>query len=102
MALLERITGTPTGEHLGWFFWCPACSEPHPFGVKWAFNGNLEKPTFSPSLRVLKRLGEGPETSTTCHLFVTEGLIRYEGDCPHAMKGKVVPMVPIDGGAPAA
>ena len=48
----------------GWIFmfWCPACKELHPYIVKegeWQFNGNWDKPSFTPSLKY-----------DDCHLFV--------------------------------
>jgi hypothetical protein len=31
--------------------WCPGCKTQHPFDLnRWQFDGNLEAPTFSPSL----------------------------------------------------
>ena len=74
-------------------FWCPACKAAHTYDTggqhrpNWTFDGNLESPTFTPSLRYL--------TGTKCHLFVTNGVIQYCGDCPHDMAGKSTPMVDI-------
>src|SRR4051812_42968220 len=78
-----------------WAAWCPACKQLHtwrtgvwPAGVpKWTFNGNLESPSFSPSLRYL--------SGTRCHLTLTDGIIEFHGDCPHAMAGQKVPIVDI-------
>lgn len=90
------------GDLLGYLFWCPACEEPHPFHVGgpkgWTFDGNLEAPTFTPSLRVLGRgkPGDTDAERTSCHLFVTAGRIHYCGDCPHELKGQTIDMVPFD------
>lgn len=98
----------------GWTFWCPACRSMHsyrttaPTGLrsdgtpwpKWQFNKNMEKPSFTPSLRYSTQAGKlvdgkwvrrGPER-TICHLYVTDGEIRYCGDNPHALNGKTVPL----------
>lgn len=81
-----------------YYFYCPACDERHGYTVidgdeaegkiGWAFDGNLETPTFSPSLQLLTA-----ERKTTCHLHVRAGMIEYCGDAPHAMAGERVPMV---------
>ena len=81
------------GAVVGYAFWCQGCNEPHTYYVVnwrnnpvWTFNGNLEKPTFTPSL--LYRYP--PEK--TCHLFLTDGNIQYLGDCSHELKGRTVPL----------
>lgn len=82
-------------------FWCLACNCEHPYRVisgghgepVWDWNGDLMKPTFSPSLLVYNR---GTGSGTACHLFVREGKIEYCSDCPHVLAGKTVPMVPLD------
>lgn len=73
-------------------FYCPACRECHPYNINnsnpkhnWLFNEHREKPTFTPSLRVLD--GKG---NTSCHLFITAGLIQYCNDCPHEYAGKTI------------
>lgn len=78
-------------------FWCPACNCSHGFWTKrtvpgptWSFNGNFEKPSFSPSLRVLN------DGETLCHLYVTDGQIQFCADSPHDLKGQTVPMVDWD------
>jgi hypothetical protein len=81
------------GRLYGYGFYCPACQELHHYYVAifqplWSFNGSMERPSFSPSLRMLR--GNG------CHLYVTDGQISYCGDSRHAFAGKVVPMVEYD------
>ncbi len=83
-------------------FWCPACNAPHSFGVVsprygrqvpvWQFDGNMESPTFSPSLRLSYTNPQTKQQVTTCHLFLTNGELVYQGDSGHDMKGKVVPL----------
>lgn len=68
--------------------WCPGCQEPHAYATSgscsWSFNGNLERPTFTPSL-----LHHG---NPRCHLNLTDGMIQFHGDCEHALKNTVQPM----------
>lgn len=83
-------------EPAGFSFWCPGCEGFHAFRVRsherftdepvWSFDGNLEAPTFSPSLRC------SIHGKTTCHLFLRNGQIEYCSDSPHALAGKTVPL----------
>jgi hypothetical protein len=57
----------------------------------WQFNGDLEKPTFTPSLLCNK-----DDPASRCHLFVTGGEIHYCGDSWHELRGKTVAMVELD------
>lgn len=67
--------------------WCPACGSPHSFRVPpWGFDGNLESPTVSGSL---KTSGNGVEC---CHLHIQNGEFVYLDDCTHSMGGKKVPV----------
>jgi hypothetical protein len=93
------------------WFWCNGCTTHHRFVTKlakgeaghvWNFSGTIERPTFSPSL--LYRWDDHAECMPpepcrkpdckgkpkVCHLFVTDGQIRYLGDCTHALAGKTV------------
>jgi hypothetical protein len=89
----------------GYIFFCPGCNEHHSFstvqwirrrwnsetrkyedegpGPVWSFNGNMDKPTFSPSLVY-------PDKKPRCHLFLTDGRIQYLSDCGHALAGQTV------------
>jgi hypothetical protein len=57
----------------------------------WEFNGDVERPTLSPSL-----LRTAPHKSLVCHSFVRDGRIEYLGDSTHALRGQTVelPEVP--------
>lgn len=92
---------------------CPACNELHylksipgerPF---WQFDGNAEKPTFNPSVKVTSgHFVEGfkgpncwcnyePDEGfrcSICHYFIRNGNIEYCGDSTHSLSGKVVPL----------
>lgn len=91
MSLL-REAKSDDGAISVWWFHCPGCGDAHGFTVPpWSFNGNLEKPTFQPSL-----LCDKDDAAKRCHLFVTEGRIRFQRDCHHELRGKTVGMVPIE------
>lgn len=85
---------TDRGSTIGYTFWCPGCAMYHWYPVpRWTFNGNTEKPTFTPSLLNTWTFGEKNEPRR-CHLFVTDGRIVYCGDCTHALAGKTVDLMP--------
>ena len=81
--------------------YCPACKQIHPIavdlpfsnGAKWSFNGDPERPTFSPSVNNMTEYQPGKRH--VCHYFIREGMIDYCGDCTHDLAGKKVPLPPI-------
>lgn len=90
---VPRTKGSNDPDHMSAWFLCPGCDEAHryEFGKPgaWTFNGDYEKPTFTPSL--LMRSKHGPERRPrVCHLFMTDGKIRFLGDCTHALAGRTV------------
>lgn len=92
MELIRRITWRPANETYGYSFWCPGCEELHVFTTsgdkRWTFDGDMEKPTFTPSLRCLK----GTPRKTTCHLNLTAGVLVFHNDSPHALAGQKIPL----------
>jgi len=56
-------------ETVSWSFYCPGCKYDHGFftegRLRWEFNEDINKPTFSPSL-----LNTVPGTKSRCHLHV--------------------------------
>lgn len=81
----------PNGEHECWLIYCKGCQAHHSFDDRWIFNGDLEKPTFSPSLLVW---GSKPEKR--CHSFVRDGKMQYLSDCFHELAGQTVELSDID------
>ena len=67
-------------------FWCVACGCRHFFDERWAYNGDPERPTVSPSIRV---------PATGCHVLLTGGRAQYLWDAAHALAGRVVDVPPL-------
>lgn len=75
------------------FHWCPSCKEMHPLPDGWAFDGNVEKPTFSPSFKHTsvqwadgvdeQGIGLGEKQDRVCHYIITSGRIHFCSDSWH-------------------
>lgn len=97
-ALVEN--GTAAGNRVA--FHCPGCGCAHMVVVGtpngWGWNGDLARPTFTPSVLVHSHptLDENDQPATTpqCHSFVTDGQIAYLGDCTHELVGQTVDLPP--------
>lgn len=105
----------------GFTWWCPACKEIHWLPKSWTFNGNVDRPTFRPSFkhtggltvidehgewrglwwmidkdgnRVQRKVKQPGDTMVPwcCHYVITAGIVRYQGDCTHKMRDKIVLM----------
>lgn len=80
------------GRTVGYMVRSPATGTLVDFEVgRWSFDGNMESPTFSPSMLV-----HGDECHPREHFFVRDGKVEYLPDCDHALAGKTVDMVPFD------
>lgn len=99
-----------------WMYWCQGCEEPHMVGPGWQFDGNVEAPTFSPSVLVTgghyapghdsskgcwctfnaAQIAKGEEPSGfechRCHTFIRGGMVEFLGDCTHALAGQTLPL----------
>lgn len=98
------------GEVTGCYVWCQGCKHTHFFPTNilyytrieqrtgktlskkpvWTFNGNYERPTFTPSLRQYYTHPETKQEITTCHNIITDGKIQFCDDCPHEFKGQTL------------
>lgn len=83
---------TPDRALLG--YWCQGCDCLHVVNVeagsdrpRWDWNGNVDKPTLSPSIRTFwQRTGEAEQTH--CHHFLRGGVIKYLSDsAAHDVRG---------------
>ncbi|MCA0447652.1 MAG: ammonia monooxygenase [Bacteroidetes bacterium] len=109
----------PPDQYWGftYLFDCPGCGDFHGFNETiWQFNGDLVKPTISPSilvtwtefselgrkqydewyagLRDKNRTGKFDSITKVCHCFIREGRIQFLGDCWHELKGQTVDLPP--------
>lgn len=93
---IHETTDARTGER-SWWWWCEGCRSLHRFDDRWTFDGNLEHPTFSPSL--LTQWEEGEEhRPCRCHVFITAGQVQYLGDCTHDLAGQTLPIADMPAG----
>jgi hypothetical protein len=79
--------------------WCPGCDEPHFFNVaqqdahdgptprRFAYNGDVKEPTFSPCQHIAGARG-------TCHYYLTSGKLEFMGDCFHEFRNRTVDLPP--------
>lgn len=96
-------------------YWCQGCEEIHGIqvgdgpGPRWGWNGNVDAPTFTPSVLVTWETSEPPVTpenldqwraqpweqhkvKRVCHTFVTDGMVQFLGDCTHQFAGQTLPL----------
>lgn len=121
MSALSPILRDREGN--GLTFWCPGCKGAHGIqhgtgpGPRWGWNGDVNKPTFTPSVLVqttgapdgrdLMTPAEEDEYDAIykaggtaavfasrfgirCHSFVVDGRIQFLSDCTHALAGQTV------------
>src|SRR5688572_23111002 len=95
MAILREIRYYRDASKIyGYEHWCPGCREIHVIPVNhshpkanWTFNGSFTRPTFNPSVRLMRQQGV-----TYCHYFIRDGMIDFCADSPHELKGQKVPL----------
>lgn len=84
--------------------WCPGCEHAHIIYTEpgrrptWTWNGSVERPTTTPSVRFFTTYDENHERlpnngeRTLCHYFLTDGQLVFCGDSPHRFAGQTVPL----------
>jgi oligoribonuclease NrnB/cAMP/cGMP phosphodiesterase (DHH superfamily) len=85
-----KVLVARSGGKVTYSLWCPACDDLVCINDTWQWNGDPERPTFTPSLltRFVMR-----DEQRVCHSFVTDGVWRYLGDCTHDKAGQSMPVV---------
>lgn len=99
-------------NYIWWY--CAGCKTRHSIpinrtdGHNWEFNGNMDKPSVTPS--VLNRWGKDADPaweepiqepneatidpdftwSGRCHIFITNGLVQFLSDCTHKLAGQTL------------
>lgn len=128
MGMMSRKLRNIEGGRLG--YWCQGCEQMHQVAVgegpgpRWGWNGDVEKPTFTPSVLVwwtepanignpeaLRRdvseaqarrdAGEQnvkvPQVDKRCHTFITDGRVQFLGDCTHQYAGQTLDLPDLPG-----
>lgn len=116
--LLIRTWDYGQVQHTQLTYWCIGCEAGHTIEVEdekaWTWDGNVNKPTFSPSIlsmpreklnesgKLLVQSNRGSELTDEhriktprCHCFVKNGRIEYLSDSEHSLAGQTVDMVPL-------
>lgn len=101
---LREVRRSDNDAIVAYSFYCPGCGHDHtyytvPFDVQpvWSFNGDMNNPTFSPSLLNTWTKPPTEEVVKRCHLFVKNGKIEYCGDSTHSLTGQTVDMKDYEG-----
>ena len=105
MTRLQEVTYLD-GVLAGYKVKCPGCGKRHFYRIfdphneypTWKFNGDPEKPTFTPSYRHQwhdneKGKDDPQKGDMCCHFFLTDGIFDFCGDCTHDLSGQKSPMV---------
>lgn len=96
---MAKFTKTNHPKGPDYYFYCPGCKcqhgvwtndNPNYNGSRWDFNGDMERPTLTPSLLV--NPGGMNPGQPICHSFVTAGKIQFLNDCTHELAGQTVEM----------
>lgn len=87
-------------ERVGVFLiWCPGCcrahrlnvsSVDHPRGMKWFFNGNYSRPSFTPGF-------DEEQGGQRCAFRLQDGWLHFTDECTHPLAGRsaVLPAFPL-------
>lgn len=121
------VLRTLQGGRVGFF--CPGCREMHQLRIEgaspgcWGFNGDYDRPTFTPSVLVRGIRAPNGDVMTEaeeaeydaifasggreaalasrfgsrCHSFVTDGAIRFLDDCTHDLRNQTAALRPFGG-----
>lgn len=104
-AFLRSVEGGAHGH------WCPGCKEMHVIPSSWGFDGNVESPTFTPSVKITGKKtindergewtgewavdADGKAIDSCCHYILTAGQLQFCSDCTHEFSGQTVPLPPL-------
>lgn len=83
-----EVRDGPNGDRY-LLFWCQGCDTHHMVRVTppgWTWNGDRERPTIEPSVRVSGGLDGG----TLCHLFLRAGRLEFLSDSAHRFAGQTL------------
>lgn len=55
----------------------------------WSWNGDVEKPTFRPSILTKVNYTDSQRGDFCCHSFVNDGMVQFLADCSHDYAGTI-------------
>lgn len=102
--LMNKLIAIKDRQGEAYVFYCPGCHMSHIVPVRhsaefstnskkprpvWAFNGNLDKPTFRPNFKID---WVGAEPPQRCHSIIRDGEIIYLVDSTHKLSGSRIKM----------
>lgn len=83
-----QVSPTLRASEGAFVHWCPGCKGMHlipvgaPYRVNWSFNGDVNRPTFGPSVK------HSWGNDECCHYFIRDGLIDFCADSTHEFAGQ--------------
>lgn len=82
---------TDSWHQIQYHYMCQGCGCIHAVSPdKHQFNGDFEKPTFSPSLL------QDWDLDRKCHSYIRNGQIQYLSDCFHSLAGQTIELPDIN------
>jgi hypothetical protein len=101
--MVGQVSAVLRNFEYGLEHWCPGCESmhfinidaPNPQRDRWEFNGDIDCPTFSPSINISYPDPDGEFPDERCHYFITAGQIQFCADSTHALAGQTVPLPPL-------
>jgi hypothetical protein len=105
--MTKVLKGTHTNGEAYYLIECIGCGHAHCYDSRWTFNGDLDKPTFTPSYLSKHKHPKGYNNKNpapkdgwgggyveeVCHSFVTNGQIKYLSDCTHELAGQTIDLI---------
>jgi hypothetical protein len=83
-----------------YWFYCPGCFHCHGFTVgpdtAWQFNGDVNRPTLTPSYLIPHREQGGGVFTRQCHFNLTDGVVIYHNDCEHGFRNRQHPLPDVE------
>lgn len=75
--------------------YCPGCERMHVIPDSWKFDGNVDCPTFDPSVNITYpgpdagKMGDDGHRApqACCHYFLKAGILNFCGDSTHKLAG---------------
>lgn len=98
--LSKKLRNWAHEDQHGLLFFCPGCGCAHTIKTSangWGWNGDVERPTFTPSVLVTWEAKPNASekfkewrTERRCHSFITDGMIQFLADSTHTLASQTV------------